>query len=150
MPTISQKRSPVPGVVDRFRAYVRAHPYRFTAQVVGGVITIASVVVLPVLGAIGFGAGGPVAASAAAAWQSSAGLVQAGSLFSWCQSAAMGGAAVNGIIATGVAGGGVTLAATGGAVAGGQVALTPEMMREMFRAVYRNGESGMELTKARV
>lgn len=80
----------------------------------------ASVAALPILGAAGFAATGPVAGSAAAAWQSSVGLVQAGSLFAWCQSAAMGGAAVSGIVAGGAAGGSVALAATGAGVAGGQ------------------------------
>ncbi|OJJ65670.1 hypothetical protein ASPBRDRAFT_49603, partial [Aspergillus brasiliensis CBS 101740] len=46
-----------------------------------------------ILGAAGFGATGPVAASLAAIWQSSIGVVQAGSLFATLQSAAMGGAA---------------------------------------------------------
>ncbi len=105
----------------------------------------ASVAALPVLGLAGFAASGPVAGSAAVAWQSSTGLVQAGSLFAWCQSAAMGGAAVNGIIASGVAGGGVALAATGGALAGGQVKMTPESMKELFLRVYRKENSGMEL-----
>ncbi|KAL3479212.1 hypothetical protein BJX99DRAFT_255741 [Aspergillus californicus] len=46
-----------------------------------------------VLSTIGFSAVGPVAASFAAAWQSSIGIVQAGSLFATLQGAAMGGAA---------------------------------------------------------
>ena len=104
-----------------------------------------SVVALPVLGLAGFAATGPVADTAAAAWQSSLGIVQAGSLFSWCQSAAMGGAAVDGIIAGGAAGGGVALAATGGALASGPMALTPEKLKEMFLAVYRKEDKGVEL-----
>ena len=43
------------------------------------------------------------------------GVVEAGSVFAWCQSAAMGGATVNGIIAAGVTGGGVLLGSTAGA-----------------------------------
>lgn len=62
---------------------------------------------------IGFSAAGPVAGSVAAGWQGSIGLVQAGSLFAWCQSAAMGGAAVTGIIAAGASG----LTAAAGATA---------------------------------
>ncbi|PYI36381.1 hypothetical protein BP00DRAFT_361509 [Aspergillus indologenus CBS 114.80] len=46
-----------------------------------------------VLGAVGFSASGPIATSFAAAWQSSLGVVQAGSLFATLQSAAMGGVA---------------------------------------------------------
>ena len=60
----------------------------------------------PVLGIAGFSALGPTVGSAAAAWQSSIGLVQAGSFFAWCQSVAMGGAAAGAIAATqGVAAG---------------------------------------------
>jgi hypothetical protein len=70
--------------------YVKNHPVRFGLQVTGGILTLASVVALPILGAVGFGAVGPVAGSVAAGWQSGIGLVEAGSLFAWCQSAAMG------------------------------------------------------------
>lgn len=105
----------------------------------------ASVAALPILGAVGFAATGPVPLSAAAAWQSSVGLVQAGSVFAWCQSAAMGGAAVNGIVACGVAGGSAALAATGAGVAGGQTKLTPEKLKEMFLTVYRKENSGSKL-----
>ena len=130
---------------DRFRAYAKAHPYLLAAQIAGGVATTASLVALPVLGAAGFGTLGPVAGSAAGAWQASQGLVQAGSVFAWCQSAAMGGAAVNGIIGFGAAGGSVALAATGAGVAGGQKVLTPEKMKEMFLMAYRKENSGTEL-----
>lgn len=106
---------------------------------------IASLVALPILGAAGFAAAGPVAGSAAAAWQSSIGLVQAGSLFAWCQSVAMGGAAVNGIVALGAAGGSVALAATGAGVVGGKTALTPEKLKEMFLSVYRKEKSWVEV-----
>ena len=106
---------------------------------------IASLVALPILGAAGFAAAGPVAGSAATAWQSSIGLVQAGSVFAWCQSAAMGGAAVNGIVALGAAGGSVALAATGAGVVGGQTALTPEKLKEMFLTVYRKEKSWVEV-----
>lgn len=56
------------------------------------------------MGAVGFSAAGPVAGSAAAAWQSSIGAIQAGSLFAWCQSAAMGGSALGWIQAGGIVG----------------------------------------------
>ncbi|PQE32620.1 kinase-like domain protein [Rutstroemia sp. NJR-2017a WRK4] len=91
--------------------YIQTHPYRFSLQVVGGLISVASIITIPVLGAAGFAAAGPVAGSAAAAWQSSIGLVEAGSVFAWCQSAAMGGAAVGGIIGAGVGGAGLMAAA---------------------------------------
>jgi len=76
--------------------YVKGHPLLFTLQVVGVLAATASVV--------RFSATGPVAGSIAAAWQFSIVLVEAGSLFSWCQSAAMGGAALNGIFGFGLAG----------------------------------------------
>ena len=97
--------------------------------------------------AAGFAATGPVAGSAAAAWQSSRGLVQAGSFFAWCQSAAMGGAAVNGISACSAAGGGVALAATRAGVASKQPALTPEKLKEMFAMVYGKKNGGSELIR---
>lgn len=62
----------------------------------------ASVAAVPVVGVAGFAATGPVAGSAAAAWQSSIGLVEASSLFAWCQSAAMSGAPLNGIFSFGL------------------------------------------------
>lgn len=83
---------------------------------------------------------GPAAGSVAAAWQGSMGAVQAGSLFAWCQSAAMGGAAAGSINAVGVA---------GTAVAGlsksaktftmdTPVADIPGLV-EMFKKVFRTG-----------
>ena len=78
---------------------------------VGGISTIASAIALPVLGAAGFTAAGPLAGSTAAAWQSSIGIVQGGSIFAWCQSAAIGGAAVGGILVSGLGGGGLAVGA---------------------------------------
>ena len=85
---------------------------------------------------MGFGAAGPLAGSAAAAWQSSLGLVEAGSFFAWCQSAAMGGAAVGGILATGLAGVG---AAVGAAVTGAldDVATPVPDLKEKFLTAWR-------------
>lgn len=68
------------------------------------VLLIALALTVPVLGAAGFEALGPAAGTAAASWQASLRLVEAGSLFAWCQSAAMGGAAVGGIQAVGATG----------------------------------------------
>ena len=92
--------------------YISAHPIRFGLQCAGMVVGVSATVALPILGAAGFGALGPVAGSSAAAWQASIGAVEAGRLFAWCQSAAMGGAAVNGIGAAGLAGGGIALSST--------------------------------------
>lgn len=61
------------------------------------VLFIASVLVVTVLDAAGIEALAPAAGTVAASWQASLGLVEEGSLFAWCQSAATGGAAVGGI-----------------------------------------------------
>jgi len=74
----------------RFQRYVHEHPLRFGLQVAGGLFSIAALITVPILGAVGFTAAGPAAGTAAAAWQASIGLVEAGSLFALCQSAAMG------------------------------------------------------------
>ena len=71
--------------------YARTHPVLTGIQVVGLTLSALSFLAVPVLGAVGFTAAGSAANSAAAAWQASIGAVEAGSLFSWCQSAAMGG-----------------------------------------------------------
>ena len=57
-----------------------------------------------ILPAAGFAASGPVAGSLAAAWQSSIGVLAAGSPFAFLQSAAMGGAAAGAFYGVGVAG----------------------------------------------
>lgn len=87
-----------------------------------------SLTALPLLGALGFAAAGPVTGSAAAAWQASLGLVEAGSFFAWCQSAAMGGAAVNAIAGTGLAG----LAGLAGGSLGGQNDQRRQLLQEIF------------------
>ena len=84
--------------------YAKAHPVLTGLQIVGTTVSVLSFFAVPALGAIGFTAAGPAAGSAAAAWQGSMGAVKAGSLFSWCQSAAMGGGALGGIQAASVAG----------------------------------------------
>jgi len=84
--------------------YIKAYPFRAILLVTGLVLFIASVSTVPVFGAIGFGALGHGAGTAAAFWQVLLGLVEAGSLFAWCQNAAMGGAAIGGIQAVGATG----------------------------------------------
>ena len=112
-------------------------------QLTGVVVSAAAALTLPVLGAVGFGALGPIGGSAAAGWQASIGLVEAGSLFAWCQSAAMGGAvAVNTIVAAGAAGGGVTALATAAAAGQkgkGTTILNVDELMEKFQEVYRRG-----------
>lgn len=116
--------------LGRFAQYVEDNPVRFALQVTGAVASTAAVVALPILGAIGFSALGPVAGSVAAGWQASIGLVEAGSLFALCQSAAMGGAAATaGLVTTGVSGAAVALAASG--------LPSPSNLREAFIRKFR-------------
>ena len=130
------------GLFRSAKSYISAHPVRFGFQVTGAVVGLAASITLPVLGAAGFGSLGPVAGSSAAAWQASMGAVEAGSLFAWCQGAAMGGAAVNGIIAAGAAGGGVLLGSTalGTMMNEGMDEAKKEELMNLFRSVYRKGE----------
>ena len=124
------------------KSYISAHPVRFGFQVTGAVVGLAAIITVPVLGAAGFGSLGPVAGSSAAAWQASMGAVEVGSLFAWCQGAAMGGAAVNGIIAAGAAGGGVLLGSTaiGELMDQGMDEAKKEELMDLFRSVFRKGE----------
>ncbi|PQE33408.1 hypothetical protein CJF32_00011112 [Rutstroemia sp. NJR-2017a WRK4] len=94
--------------------YIKNHPIQFGFQALGGVISAVPLVTVPILGAVGFSAVGPIAGSIAAAWQSGIGLVKAGSVFAWCQSVAMGGAGSGGIGLGGIfgSGAGVFAAAT--------------------------------------
>ncbi|KAE8386146.1 hypothetical protein BDV23DRAFT_175723 [Aspergillus alliaceus] len=71
----------------------REHPTALAVGSTGLALATAPITGPAVLGTVGFSATGPVAASLAAAWQSSIGAVQAGSLFATLQGAAMGGAA---------------------------------------------------------
>ncbi|RAL67390.1 hypothetical protein DID88_008146 [Monilinia fructigena] len=110
-------------------------------------LPIASAAAIPILGAVGFSAIGPIAGSTAAAWQSGIGLVEAGSFFAWCQSAAMGGAAGVGIIGTGVGGAGLLTGATMLQVLDG-VDFDLEVLRERFLAAWERlwgrGDEGDE------
>jgi hypothetical protein len=84
--------------LGKFQQYVHDNPARFALEVTSATIGVAALITMPVLGAIGFSTLGPVGGSLAAGWQSSIGAVQAGTLFSFCQSAAMGGAAATRVI----------------------------------------------------
>jgi hypothetical protein len=88
-------------------SHVKAHPIQSSITAAGLVLFAGASLVNPALGFAGFSALGPTAGSAAAAWQSSIGIVQAGSLFSWCQGATMGGAAAGTIFMSQGVGGGV-------------------------------------------
>lgn len=98
----------IPVILERFKStigWIRANP-RQAAAIFSGISILALTLATPaILGAVGFGALGPTASSAAAGWQASIGLVTAKSAFSFLQSAAMGGAAMGLITGVGVAGG---------------------------------------------
>ena len=79
------------------------HPVLTGIQVAGLTLSAVSFLAVRCITAMG-----PVAGSLAAAWQSSIGAVQANSLFAWCQSAAIGGTALNAIRVAGVAGAALT------------------------------------------
>lgn len=135
-------------ILQAINNHARAHPILTGIQVAGLGVCAISALAIPILGAAGFTAIGPAAGSAAAAWQSSIGVVQAGSVFAWCQSAAMGGATlgaiqgvgVGGVIAAGAAG------ATGAAINGAngkalpKVADVPRLV-ETFKRVCRKADN---------
>ena len=98
-------------VLGKVLAHVKAQPIRSGITAFGILVFTAASLINPALGVAGFSAMGPLAGSFAAAWQSSIGLVQAGTFFAWCQSAAMGGAAAGMI--TGAQGLGLSAAALG-------------------------------------
>src|SRR5438046_95423 len=78
---------------------IRSHPKACAVGTIGLVVTSLPITVPATLGAAGFAATGPALGSFAAAWQASIGSVAAGSVFSWLQSAAMGGALAQAISA---------------------------------------------------
>ncbi|KAF2146777.1 uncharacterized protein K452DRAFT_193951, partial [Aplosporella prunicola CBS 121167] len=72
--------------------WIREHPLQATCYAVGGgMMLFPLAAATPVLGAVGFGAAGPVAGSLASAAQSIWAPVASGGLFATLQSAAMGG-----------------------------------------------------------
>lgn len=114
-------------------AWIRANPNR-TAGIGGGITTFSLACATPaILNAVGFSAIGPVAGSLAAAWQASIGSVAAGTLFSFLQGAAMGGAALGVITGFGAA---------GAAVAVATALVSSERVRKVGKAV-RNFAEGV-------
>ena len=92
-------------LVVSLSAWIQAHKKQ-TAFLITGITIFALCLAMPaILGAIGFSATGPVLGSVAAGWQASIGSVAAGSLFSFLQSAAMGGAAMGLFTGVGILGG---------------------------------------------
>ena len=80
--------------LNRLKKYAGQHPYSLGMQAASLGLCVTGMAAPAALAAYGFGALGPTAASWAAGWQAGmGGVVQAGSTFAWCQSAAMGGAA---------------------------------------------------------
>ncbi|MCJ1248403.1 hypothetical protein MMC30_005620 [Trapelia coarctata] len=112
MPNPSKPNPLFSRIISKLVSHAEEHPVLFFFQATGTLLLISSLAIPPILFVLGFGPVGPAVGSAAAAWQSSIGLVQAGSLFAWCQSVAMGGAALNGILASAAIGGGLAGGAT--------------------------------------
>jgi len=119
--------------LNKFVRYVEDNPARFALQVTGAVASTVAFITVPVLGVIGFSAIGPAAGTAAAAWQSSIGLVNAGSLFALCQSAAMGGAAAAGLTSVGAGAGVIAIAASG--LPGFPASSLRDVFKRQFRQV---------------
>ncbi|TFK66068.1 hypothetical protein BDN72DRAFT_962022 [Pluteus cervinus] len=94
---------------------------------------VGAMLVIPGLNVIGFSAAGPVAGSIAAGIQSSIGVIEAGSLFAWCQSAAMGGYAAARLATAGGTG-------AGAAVASGVVSslAKPDVWKKFNEVVRKN------------
>jgi len=113
--------------IDDEEARLALQIFRVTSVVIG----TAALVTVPFLGAIGFSALGPVAGSVAAGWQASIGVVEAGSLFAICQSAAMGGVAATGLAGAGAGGTAAAVAASG--------LLSPKSARDIFVLKFRTG-----------
>lgn len=86
-------RNATSSIIHFGQTVAQEHTTALAVGSTGLVLATAPITGPAVLGAIGFSTTGPVAASLAATWQSSIGVVQAGSLFATLQGAAMGGAA---------------------------------------------------------
>ena len=125
--------------------YLRAHPYHIPAA--GVAITAGALAAPWILGAAGFSAAGPVAGSIAAGWQSSLGVVQAGSLFAWCQSAVMGGYAAQTITAASVAGMGIAGAGTGANLLVKQLGKNKVDLQRAFEEGFRRGPHSKSVKK---
>ncbi|PGG99723.1 hypothetical protein GX51_06176 [Blastomyces parvus] len=92
------------GILRASASYLQENPCQLATGI--GLMTT-SIIATPFLWVIGFSPIGPVAGTLATAWQSSIGAVPAGSIFSMCQSVAMGGGVAKAITGIGAAGAGV-------------------------------------------
>ncbi|KAL8690055.1 MAG: hypothetical protein Q9218_004408, partial [Villophora microphyllina] len=80
------------GLARKAADWARAHPFQTALHVGTGLVIVApAAVVAPVLGAVGFGAGGLVGGTAATAYQASHGPIVARGIFATLQSAGAGG-----------------------------------------------------------
>lgn len=127
-------------------SYIKKHPWISGIAATGGLLSLAPVAAPAAIGAYGFGALGPLAGSAAAAWQTAlGGPIAAGSWFAWYQSVAMGGAAAGAFTTAGYTGAGIVTAAV---VAGAldDVTTSPVELKEAFLGCWRK-EMGQEQEK---
>lgn len=109
---VSNTTFPSEPITQRISDFAHRNPWKFGASILGGVASVVGLGVPLAIGAAGFGAGGVVAGSAAAGIQSGIGLVQAGSIFAWCQSVGAGGAALATLLGVGYTGVFMALGAT--------------------------------------
>ncbi|OAL48238.1 hypothetical protein IQ07DRAFT_589064 [Pyrenochaeta sp. DS3sAY3a] len=73
-------------------AWVCQHPYQTALHTVNAALLVTpAAATVPIFNAVGFGAAGPIAGSAASSTMSFFGFVPAGGLYATIQSAAMGG-----------------------------------------------------------
>ncbi|KAI9368789.1 hypothetical protein BJX61DRAFT_550109 [Aspergillus egyptiacus] len=91
--TMQHLRSATTAIISSGESFAREHTIALAFGSTGFALATVPIAGHAILGAVGFGATGPAAASLAAVWQSSIGAGQAGILFATLQSAAMGGAA---------------------------------------------------------
>lgn len=92
-------------------SWIKSHKKESALIATGVTLSTLSLATPATLGAVGFSATGPVLGSVAAGWQASMGSVVGGSLFSFFQSAAMGGAAMGLITGVGVIGAAIAIPA---------------------------------------
>jgi len=134
-----QQQEPPPNIPAAFLNHVKNNPITSGIAAVGLGTLLVATAVPAILGIVGFSAVGPVAGTAAAAWQSSIGIVQAGSFFAWCQGAAMGGAAAGAIVATqGTAAAVAGIAALSGVLSGAESERAKVLIWNLFLSSVRS------------
>lgn len=101
--THDQAATPNKGV-HGIGAWIQDHPAETACISIGMSLACGAFLIPPILGAVGFGAGGVGATTSAAGIHSSIGAVVAGSSFAWAQSVGAGGTAAVGLSMAGYAG----------------------------------------------